>query len=738
MFGGIATRLVTLARKTPLVAAVWQLWSWGRNVEGQLGLRGVNAGIDQVAQVGADTKWAKLAKLSRNSSGGIKEDGTFWAWGYNATVGSLGTGDGTSRSSPVQIGSATNWGKVAFGWNHTLAIRDGKLWTWGSNANGQLGSGNVTTRSSPVQVGTNNWGDIAASQYVSLAVGSDGTLWSWGRNTSGVLGLGDVVDRSSPVQIGTDTNWSKVSSGRYSSAAIKTTGTLWVWGQNNYGQLGQGNGIVRSSPVQVGADTDWDDVKLSANGQHMVARKTNGTLWSWGRNNYGQLGLNNATNRSSPVQIGSGTTWSTAFSCANNAVLALTTSGNLWAWGQNTLTRGILARASIQAANCSPVQIFTDASNWSAISHCTHVTAQKTTGALFSWGINSQGRLGIGSVVGFASASSPCAIGSDTNWSSFSNGQAHVMAIRTTGSLWAWGSNSNGKLGKGTTLSVYSSPVQVGTDTNWSNTMAGRQTSVAVKTTGSLWAWGLNSSGQLGDGTVVAKSSPIQVGSDTSWSKAFTFNYTSFGTKTDGTLWGWGDAASGRLGDGTVTNKSSPVQIGSATDWSNLVFGPTAKCYHVAVVKSNGTLWTWGINTAGKLGLSDTTNRSVPVQVGSGTDWAYVSAGPNVTLAIKTNGTLWGWGRNQYGELLTTNGIAYSSPIQINADTNWSKVKVGYGNSVIALRTTGTLWTWGGRYVGAEGTPLTASISSPVQIGSLSSWLNVSAGSYHTIATKSS
>ena len=144
-----------------------------------------------------------------------------------------------------------------------------------------------------------------------MAIKTTGTLWAWGNNGVANLGLGDTVNRSSPVQIGTDTNWSKVSAGGSHSLAIKTTGTLWAWGTNSLQQLGlidNQTGTARSSPVQIGTDTDWSSISAGYN--HSSAIKTNGTLWVWGDNRRGQLGIPFRTNTSSPVQIGSNTNWS--------------------------------------------------------------------------------------------------------------------------------------------------------------------------------------------------------------------------------------------------------------------------------------------------------------------------------------------------------------------------------------------------------------------------------------------
>jgi alpha-tubulin suppressor-like RCC1 family protein len=315
------------------------LWGWGYNSYGELGLNN-NATKTSPVQVGALRDWA-IVSIGGDNPGfsmGIKTDGTLWAIGGSGQAGQLGTGSGYVGyyiSSPVQVGALTTWSKISAGGTTQFsgsvgAIKtDGTLWTWGHNNYGQLGSGTIIDRSSPVQVGTQtNWSSISSAGASMYAIKTDGTLWAWGYNAFGQLGLGDITHRSSPVQVGALTTWSLVSAGTYraySAYAIKTDGTLWAWGYNIYGQLGLGDTTNRSSPVQIGLLTTWS--KVAAGSYHTIAVKTDGTLWSWGYNNYGQLGQNDTTNRSSPVQVGTQTIWSlvssgsyTSFALQNQVV----------------------------------------------------------------------------------------------------------------------------------------------------------------------------------------------------------------------------------------------------------------------------------------------------------------------------------------------------------------------------------------------------------------------------------
>ena len=242
-----------------------------------------------------------------------KSDGTLWAWGNNS-VGALGQNGPTNTeySSPVQIGSGTNWGtseghiSVADSYRAAAIKTDGTLWTWGGNEYGQLGQNSRTYYSSPIQIPGTTWSKIDLGYHACAGLKTDGTLWTWGMNNNGMLGQSQPGNSkySSPVQV-PGTTWKHISFSHYNLLATKTDGTLWGWGPNESGQLAQNalnpGGI--SSPVQIPGNT-WSIV-----GGVGAATKTDGTLWTWGGDNApGKLGLNDRINRSSPTQV-PGTSW---------------------------------------------------------------------------------------------------------------------------------------------------------------------------------------------------------------------------------------------------------------------------------------------------------------------------------------------------------------------------------------------------------------------------------------------
>ena len=308
-----------------------------------------------------------------------------------------------------------------------------------------------------------------------------------------------------------------------------------------------------------------------------------------------------------------------------------------------------------------------------------------------------------------------------------------VLAVKEDGTLWGWGYNAAGILGLNSAITLYySSPVQVGALTNWNyiaqgvllnpGTSVDVGHAVAVKTDGTLWTWGCNSVGGLGLNSLATLyySSPVQVGALTTWKQvAASYINNSYGIRQDGTLWAWGGNAFGQLGQNTVANASSPVQVGALNNWEKVACGYNS----VVALKTDGTLWSWGTGSNGILGLNNVLNYSSPVQIGSLSNWKDVNIYYQHCVAVKIDGTLWVWGQNQAGQLgMGVSGtVYYSSPVQVGSLTNWKQVACGLYRSY-GVKKDGTLWSWGGGALGQLGNTLIISYSSPIQIGSLSNW----------------
>ena len=355
--------------------------------------------------------------------------------------------------------------------------------------------------------GATNWSAISAGFFHTVARKSDGTLWSWGDNRDGQLGNETRIDRNTPTQeITGATNWSVLAAGEYHTVACKSDGTLWSWGRNTYGQLGNGTKTDSNIPIQeITGATNWS--AISAGHYYTIARKSDGTLWSWGDNRDGQLGNGTRIDRNTPTQE------------------------------------------------------ITGATNWSAITAGHgHTAAIKSDGTLWSWGWNGHAALGDGTRIDRSIPTQE--VTSATNWSAISAGFFHTVARKSDGTLWSWGDNRDGQLGNETRIDRNTPTQEITGATNWSVLAAGEYHTVACKSDGTLWSWGRNTYGQIGDGTIINRNIPIQeVTGATNWNVLAAGEYHTIARKSDGTLWGWGGNAYGQIGDGTTTNRNIPKKI---------------------------------------------------------------------------------------------------------------------------------------------------------------------------------
>lgn len=623
------------------------LWAWGYNSSGQLGDSTTTTRSSPV-QVGTDTNWAGVA-AGYSHSVALKTDGTLWAWGYNFDgQNGQGTSDSSSHATPQQIGSGTSWTSIVAGGYHSLAQRsDGTLWSWGNNSYGQIGNASTSNATSPVQTGSaTNWSSLSCGIYFTVGTRSDGTLWTWGQNTYGQAGDGTVIQRTLPMQMGADTDWQQAQAGGYHVLAKKTNGSIWAWGWNYYGQLGQGTiDLIShgSTPAQVGTATNW--TVLAPGNADNVATRSDGTLWAWGNDSDGGLGylsrvLQPVAAQFGPVAAASGGETHTA---------VIRADGTLWLFGSNG--NGQLGiGASDTSQHPIPTQIQPGTQWTSVATGPLHTAAVRSDGTLWTWGYNNKGQLGDGTTT---QRNSPVQVGTDTTWLRVSAGYYFTVGLRTDGTLWAWGYNTDGQMGNGSASSTSQlQPVQIGTATDWAALACGWSHVLAIRQNGTLWAWGNNAYGQVGDGTTTTpRASPLQVGTSTQWRSIAAGQSHSIATQQDGTLWGWGYNGAGELGDGTYTSHSSPTQIGTDSTWASVSSGSN----HGYGIKQDGTLWIWGYNNYGQLGTGDTYSAGSVMQVGTATGWGESFPAGSHTLVTTRDGSLWSCGFFARG----TTGLAW-------------------------------------------------------------------------------
>jgi alpha-tubulin suppressor-like RCC1 family protein len=347
------------------------------------------------------------------------------------------------------------------------------------------------------------------------------------------------------------------------------------------------------------------------------------------------------------------------------------------------------------------------------------------TGTLWSFGYNTNRQLGDNTTL---SRSSPVqTVVGGTNWKFIANGgQFHTMALKTDGRLWGWGDNTYGQNGSGSILKQTPSEV-VGYTSNWKTVSCGNYFSQGIKTDGTLWIWGRTAFDSTD--TLTYTTTPTQLFSGTNWKEIACGAYNAGAIKTDGTLWTWGDNLYGQLGRNSATTIDlSPAQVGSGTNWKQISFGTS----FAIGIKTDGTMWAWGLNSLFQLGLGTNTTISTPVQIGTGTTWKQVSCGIVHSGAIKTDGTLWMFGNGSNGALGAYLG---TTPTQTYlGGTNWKQVACK-SYTTAAIKTDGTLWTWGFNNVGQLGTGKTFDEYTPVQtIAGGNNWKQVSCGTYFTNA----
>jgi alpha-tubulin suppressor-like RCC1 family protein len=351
---------------------------------------------------------------------------------------------------------------VATGDNHGIAVTSGGIvFAWGNGTNGELGDGTWTSKKSPVQVSSlTNVVSVAAGGSHTLALKDDGTLKSFGDNIQGQLGDDTLTDRNTPVSVLDLTNVVAIAAGSQHSLALKSDGTVWSFGRNTDGELGDGTTTQRKRAVQVTAVTGFSNVIAIGTGKnHSLAVTSDGKAWAWGDNVNSQIGDGTTTDRTTPTRI-------------------------------DGLT-GIVAVAGGD-----------------------HSLALRNDGQLFAWGLGTSGQLGDGSTLSRIAPSATLV----TNAVSIAAGRLHSLAVKADGSLWAWGYQGDGAVGDGTTSATVSVPAQLAGPSSVVNAAGSHKHGLAVTSDKSVWGWGLNNAGAVGDGTTVKRTAPVRVSdADFAW-----------------------------------------------------------------------------------------------------------------------------------------------------------------------------------------------------------------------------
>ncbi|WP_088286682.1 fibronectin type III domain-containing protein [Kineosporia sp. A_224] len=620
------------------------------------------------------------------------------------------------------------------------------LYAWGDGDLGRTGviMQNSTTSTAVRMPGAETWQDMTEGDNHGCAVTTAGALSCWGPNSFGSLGVGDSNQRWEATGVSGGGTWLSVDAGENTTCGIKTDQSLWCWGYGGAGEMGDGTTTSRDTPNAVPATgvTTWAQVSVGQN--HVCARKTDSTLWCWGSGGSGRLGNGGTSNLSSPVQVTAGTTYSTVSAGYDSTCAVRASDAAMRCWGNGLY--GALGNGG--TADSTTPAVVSGALSWSTVSVGDHYACGVTTaGALYCWGYNGYGNLGDGtttdrttpvrestSAATWATAALSPASSSAPALMTWQN---HTCALRTTGALYCWGYNGSGQLGDGTTTQRLS-PVQAGASTAWRSVSGGFSATCGLRSDQAVWCFGDDGSAQLGTYYNNSAGAPTPLlAPATGFTAGGTGYHGGCGVRSDGTLWCWGHGTYGQPGDGTTTTRYAPVQAGAASTWRSI----SAGTYTVCAVRTDDSLWCWGSTTFDQTGVSGATGTITTPTAGPAGSWTSVSVGETHTCGIKTAGTLWCWGDNGLGTVGDGTTTDRTTPVQVSVAgaTAWSTVSAGY-YSTCGIPATGAaagkLFCWGDNGSGRLGDGTTTQRNSPVQIGT-ATWSGVTVGRAHACGVQS-
>ena len=697
-----------------------RIYAWGRNTSGELGI-GTTLARSNVPIAVKTTGTPMDGKVVKQVEGGgryegshsiaLASDGTVYTWGFNQ-YGQLGDNTTTNSRSPiaVQVAGTPLAGKtivqIAAGADHSLALDSGgALYAWGSNAYGQLGNGTTTNSSVPVAVkiaGTPLAGktivQIAAGANHNMVLTSDGAVYTWGWNYHGQLGNNTKTNSNTIVAVQTigtpiaGKKIVKIAAGQGHSLALTDDGMVYTWGRNDTGQLGNNATTDAMLPVAVTVTgtpmSNKTIVEIASGARHSLAIDSSGKVYAWGHNGSGQLGNNSTVNALTPVAVQAPADKNiiqvSGSGWLGASSSALASDGTVYSWG-----RGFDGQLGDGTNNDSSVPVITTINLVDTPSTPTHVMAKPgDTTAIISWQapIVSGGQNITGYVLQYQ------AVGA-SSWTTINVAAAatsHTITGLTNDQTYRVRLAAKTTAGTGDFSNVVLvTPHAKPTITNVSPAIGPIAGGQNVTLTGANF---------------VLKNKKIM--------QTVNGNGYSLALSADGTVYTWGRNEYGQLGNGvTATNSPVPVAVktaGTPMEGKTIV-QISAKVWYALALASDGTVYSWGFNSWGQLGSGTSgtaNNASAPVAVKTagtpmeGKTIVQVAAGATHSLALATDGTIYAWGKNEYGQLgddSTTN-----SPVPVAVKTAGTpmdgktiiQIHAGYEHS-LALASDGTVYAWG-------------------------------------------
>ena len=792
---------------TIALTSAGNLLAWGGNDQGQLG---IGSKIKQFSPVSIPnlTRVSAIACGSNHSL--AVSNGEVWTWGLNSS-GQLGNGGTTTSLSPVKASDLSDVIAVSAGLAHSIALKsDGTVWTWGSNDYGQLGDGTQTPQSTPIKVPSlSGIKRIAAGGYHCLAIKSDDTVVAWGWNGAEQLGVSGINYSTVPRQVENLSGIIAVAAGdNHHSLALKSDGTVWGWGNNGGGQLGNGNTTQSSIPVQAVGISDIIAIAAGSSG-HSMALQRNGMVFTWGNGGAWQLGDGNSGNRTTPLDIPLTAGASNVNAVASDSKIAISwntvseaSAYNLY-WSNSTVTKTTVTKflnvsspfvhanltngttynyllTAVKPEGEAPSPILTaipqlvpnnspyanivypgDNSKYTPGSNivfsaqvgdsdgsvskvefyegASKIGEGAFGGSTITWynvpagnymvtakAIDDKGAFGISSPI-LIIVAPPVGV----QVTVISGGGYHTIAMESDGSIWAWGANGGGQLGDGTSCWRRPTPYQISFfgATAFS---CGPAHNLAIKADGSLYAWG---SGCLGDGVTTKSIVPLQIPGFLGIKAVFAGQYGSFAVASNGSLLAWGNNSSGFL-LGVLTDPVSVATPTTVPGLSGVVSAAMGVCHGLALL-NDGTVWAWGNNYQGQLGDGG------PLEVGglnpsrriqSLSNIAAIGAWESYSYALDRNGYVWTWGSNGNGQLGDGTTTTNSTPRKV-PNLNGVIAIAGGDKHLLALKSDGTIKSWGNNGCGQVGNnSTTVNCLSPVAVSNLSDVISIGAGGQNSYA----
>ena len=640
---------------------------WGEDRYGELG-QGVPFHTTAFQSLRVPENFGEIAEIVSGGDFNLVRDtqGRIWSWGENSSrqLGDCGGSGVHSRARILEVGDCLPDDQrlvepvvgLAGGGTHALALtRDGSVWSWGGNEEGQLGFdtpidpllGVHGSQGFPRRIeGLPEITAVAAGLTHSVALSAEGAVWTWGRGyrfrssthcvrwdycpaPTAVRVPGQLSTEENPLRV------TAVAAGAYFSLALREDGTVWSWGENSVGQLGNGFTYDSTVPVQVVFPEGTVITAIQARRGHALAIDSQGQGWAWGLNTDGQLGDGTTQTQHRPVSI---------------AVLADLRQIRAGAW---------------------------------------HSLAYDGNGRLWVWGRNSEGQLGNDST---ESQMLPRAIDTPSPVMHVAAGRRHSLVVAEDGWLGATGLYRSAGLNAASRKETYTVAQAVTSLSNVVSVSAGKDHALALDGNGAVWAWGWNGSGALGNGTGQHSATPTMVsGLADTVAIAAGANH-SLGIKRDGTLWAWGRNAYGQLGVGDVSDRNSPQIVDGLSD----IVAVAAGDEHSVAVTAEGNVWAWGHNGYGELGYGDQYHRSTPVPVTGLSGIIAVAAGEHHTLALDADGSVWAWGKGVFGQLGDGGNQTRLVPVRLDIGEGVIIREISArGNRSAALERNGRVWYWG-------------------------------------------